>query len=187
MDTRRSRFPPLHPCQGGSRPCNPKTTTDVRRRIDEEGMSFLGVRLHGNAMFCRAARFETLRRELGDGFESIKLPGEPAKPALEPPRSVPTIGLADREAEPTRAAASRVVAFCRSGSSLDPRDHRCGPATGLGYARGHLTPRRRRPRRAGTYGACRLFGQESAAYCNTTLRIPVACRAMVNRPVVVRQ
>jgi hypothetical protein len=57
-------------------------------------------------LFCRAARFETLRRELGDGFEELQVPGRSAKPHSEPPRSVLTIGLVDKEGEPTRAAVN---------------------------------------------------------------------------------
>lgn len=91
----------------------PEVMANARRRIDEEGLRFLGVRFHGDAMFCRAARFETLRRELGDGFEGIELPAKSAKPALEPPHSVLTIGLIDREGEPTRAAVDRVLGFLR--------------------------------------------------------------------------
>lgn len=37
--------------------------------------------------------FETLRRELGDGFEAIELPGSTAAPRAEPPHSVLTVGL----------------------------------------------------------------------------------------------
>jgi hypothetical protein len=84
---------------------------NARRRIDEEGLRFFGVRFHGDVLFCRAARFATLRRELGDGFEGIELPAKSANPAPEPPHSVLTIGLIDREGEPTRAAVDRVLGF----------------------------------------------------------------------------
>ncbi len=91
----------------------PEAMTNARRRVDEEGLKFLGVRFHGDTMFCRAARFATLRRALGDGFEGIELPAESANPAPEPPHSVLTIGLVDREGEPTRVAVDRVVYFLR--------------------------------------------------------------------------
>ena len=91
----------------------PEAMANARRRIDEEGLRFFGVRFHGDALFCRAARFATLRRELGDGFEAIELPAESANPAPEPPHSVLTIGLVDREGEPTRAAVDRVLGFLR--------------------------------------------------------------------------
>ena len=89
----------------------PETLANVRRRIKAEGLKVLGVRFEGDVLFCRAARFETLRRELGDGFEGIELPSSSAAPHLEPPHSVLTIGLIDRPGEPTRAAVDRILAF----------------------------------------------------------------------------
>ncbi len=89
----------------------PEALANARRRIDEEGLSFLGLRFHGDKLFCRPARFATLRRELGDGFEAVELPAESANPAPEPPHSVLTIGLVDRDGEPTRAAVDRVLHF----------------------------------------------------------------------------
>ena len=90
----------------------PETLANARRRIAEEGLKVLGVRFHGDVLFCRAARFRTLRRELGEGFEGLELPAASAKsPHPEPPHSVLTIGLVDREGEPTRAAVGRVLGF----------------------------------------------------------------------------
>ena len=91
----------------------PETLSNARRRIREEGLKVLGVRFTGDALFCRSPRFETLRRELGDGFEGIEVPGTDARQHPEPPHSVLTIGLVDREGEPTRAAVDRVVAFLK--------------------------------------------------------------------------
>ncbi len=89
----------------------PEAMANARRRIADEGLRFLGVRFHGDTMFCRAARFATLRRELGAGFEGIELPADSAKPAPEPPHSVLTINLIDKAGEPTRAAVDRILAF----------------------------------------------------------------------------
>lgn len=91
----------------------PETLDNVRRRIRDEGLRVLGVRFTGDVLFCRAARFETLRRELGAGFEGIEVPGRSAKQHPEPPHSVLTIGLIDREGEPTREAVDRVIGFLR--------------------------------------------------------------------------
>jgi dienelactone hydrolase len=91
----------------------PETLDNARRRIREEGMRVLGVRFTRDVLFCRAARFERLRRELGEGFEAVEVPGRSAKPHPEPPHSVLTIGLVDREGEPTRQAVERVIAFLR--------------------------------------------------------------------------
>ena len=89
----------------------PETLDNARRRIRDEGLKLLAVRFTGDVLFCRAARFKRLRRELGDGIETIEVPGKSAKPHAEPPHSVLTIGLVDREGEPTRAAVDRVIAF----------------------------------------------------------------------------
>ncbi len=89
----------------------PETLVNARRRIADEGLKVLGLRFHGDVLFCRAARFATLRRELGGGFEGHELPAASAKPQAEPPHSVLTIGLVDRHGEPTREAVDRVLSF----------------------------------------------------------------------------
>jgi len=89
----------------------PETLDNARRRVRDEGMRVLGVRFTGDVLFCRAARFDSLRRELGEGFEGIEVPGGSAKPHPEPPHSVLTIGLVDKEGEPTREAVDRVIEF----------------------------------------------------------------------------
>jgi dienelactone hydrolase len=89
----------------------PETLVNARRRIAEDGLRVLGLRFHGDALFCRPARFDTLRRELGSGFEGIELPASSSKLNPEPPHSVLTIGLIDKDGEPTRAAMDRVLAF----------------------------------------------------------------------------
>jgi hypothetical protein len=89
----------------------PETLENARRRIRHENLKFLGVRFDSDILFCRAARFETLRRELGEGFEGIEVPGRSAAPHAEPPHSVLTVGLVDRAGEPTRAAVDRVISF----------------------------------------------------------------------------
>ena len=89
----------------------PDTLDNARRRIRDEGLKVLGVRFTSDILFCRSARFESLRRELGSGFEAIEVPGTSAKPHAEPPHSVLTVGLVDREGEPTREAVDRVIAF----------------------------------------------------------------------------
>ena len=91
----------------------PETLDNARRRIGEEGLKVLGVRFTADVLFCRKARFETLQRELGDGFEAIEVPGASSKLHPEPPHSVLTIGLVDKEGEPTREAVDRVIAFLK--------------------------------------------------------------------------
>ena len=105
-------FPlPVTPGKAAAVHVTPETLVNARRRIGEEGLKVLGLRFHADVLFCRAARFATLRRELGEGFEGLELPATSANPHPEPPHSVLTIGLIDREGEPTRAAVDRVVPF----------------------------------------------------------------------------
>ena len=107
-------FPlPITPARAAACHVTPETFVNARRRIAEDGLRVLGLRFHGDTLFCRAPRFDTLRRELGEGFEGIELPGSSSKPNPEPPHSVLTIGLIDREGEPTREAVDRVLAFLR--------------------------------------------------------------------------
>lgn len=107
-------FPlPLTKRKAASLHVTPATLDNARRRIREEGLKILGVRFTGDLLFCRSARFEALRRELGDGFEAVEVPGASARPHPEPPHSVLTVGLIDREGEPTRQAVERVIGFLR--------------------------------------------------------------------------
>ena len=105
-------FPlPITPRKAAALHVTPETLENARRRIEDEGMSVLGVRFTSDVLFCRAARFDSLRRELGHGFEAVEVPGRSAKPHPEPPHSVLTVGLVDREGEPTRDAVDRVIGF----------------------------------------------------------------------------
>jgi dienelactone hydrolase len=105
-------FPlPITPAKAAALHVTPETLANARRRIAEEGLKVLGVRFRGDVLFCRAARFATLRRELGEGFVGIELPASSAKLQPEPPHSVLTIGLIDRQGEPTREAVDQVLRF----------------------------------------------------------------------------
>jgi dienelactone hydrolase len=84
------------------------------------GDRVLGLRFKGDPM-SPAARFATLRRELGDAFEAIEIDDRHANPkAPYPvPHSVLTSHLIDRDGEPTKEAAKRVIGFFRE--RLQPR------------------------------------------------------------------
>ncbi len=90
---------------------SPETLQTLRRRATDEGLSVLGLRFQGDPI-CRQARFDTLARALGDGFEAIVLPDQAAnQDAPKPAHSVLTLHLIDRDGEPTKAALRRVLAF----------------------------------------------------------------------------
>lgn len=77
-----------------------------------KGDKVLGLRFKGD-LTSPTERFETLRRELGDAFEGIEIDDKFANPKSPEPRphSVLTEDLIDRDGEPTREAAKRVIAF----------------------------------------------------------------------------
>jgi dienelactone hydrolase len=88
----------------------------VRDRTRREGLVVRGYRFEG-VTICRATRFETLGRELGDAFVSRTLPDSAANPrgpmarSGKPPHSIFTGDLIDAPGEPTRAAVDEVIAF----------------------------------------------------------------------------
>jgi dienelactone hydrolase len=85
----------------------------IRNRVEEEGLLVRGYRFEGDT-FCRATRFETLRRELGNGFVGTNLPDRAANPkGRKPPHSVFTTELVDGAGQPTRAAVDEVIGFFR--------------------------------------------------------------------------
>ena len=62
---------------------------------------------------CTAARFRALRRELGEGFESIEIDSSPGNPwgIKRIAHSVLTEELVDDDKHPTKQALERVLAF----------------------------------------------------------------------------
>ena len=74
----------------------------VKQRVRDDGLCVMGLRFAGDPMVPRK-RFETLERELGDGFIGIEIPGRG--------HSVLTEHLVDEPGHPTRVALDRVIAF----------------------------------------------------------------------------
>jgi dienelactone hydrolase len=76
------------------------------------GACVMGLRFTGDP-FCFPERFETLRRELGDGFIAVELDSSDGNPYGHPKKahSVLTEHLDDREGTPTRAALDQVLGF----------------------------------------------------------------------------
>ena len=83
----------------------------VKARVDE-GACVMGLRFTGDP-YCFPERFETLRRELGDGFIAVELDSSEGSPYGHPKKahSVLTEHLDDREGTPTRAAFDQVLDF----------------------------------------------------------------------------
>ena len=95
----------------GAIDASPAEIACARRRHAEEGLTVLGLRFRGDP-FVQDARFETLKRELGEAFEAIELDPQDAAPGpMAHPHSVLTVNLA--EEGPTKAAEQRVIAFFR--------------------------------------------------------------------------
>ena len=82
-------------------------------KINNHGARILGLRFRGDPM-CRAARFETMRKEFGTAFEAIEIEDRFANPKASPPaHSVLTRHLIDAAGQPTQAALARTLSFLR--------------------------------------------------------------------------
>lgn len=84
----------------------------IRQRTREDGLCALGLRFSGDVA-CSAARFDTLRRELGDAFTGIEIDSSPGNPhrIAKGAHSVLTVDLVDEPGHPTRDALDEVMAF----------------------------------------------------------------------------
>jgi dienelactone hydrolase len=80
------------------------------KRRSAEGVTLLGLRFTHDFM-CPKERFDTLRRELGEGFEAIEIDSSPGNPHGIPriAHSVLTNDLVVEEGHPTQVALSRVL------------------------------------------------------------------------------
>jgi dienelactone hydrolase len=84
----------------------------VKARVVGDGACVLGLRFTADR-YVRAERFETLRRELGDGFIAVEIDSGPGNPhgIKRGAHSVLTLDLVDEPGHPTRAALDQVLAF----------------------------------------------------------------------------
>jgi dienelactone hydrolase len=84
----------------------------IKKRVREEGLKVLGLRFTADPI-CTRARFETLRRELGEGFEGIEIDSGPDNPwgIKRVAHSVLTEELVDDDGHPTKQALDRVLGF----------------------------------------------------------------------------
>lgn len=84
----------------------------IKARVADEPCPVLGLRFTEDP-FVRAARFDRLRAELGDGFVAVEIDSSKGNPdgIARTAHSVVTEDLVDREGHPTRAALDQVMAF----------------------------------------------------------------------------
>lgn len=83
---------------------------NLKQRV-AKGDKVLGLRFTKDPA-CPAARFDALRRELGQGFEAIEIDSKFGNPAGNPrAHSVVTTDLVDEAGHPTRQALDRVLGF----------------------------------------------------------------------------
>jgi len=107
---------PSVPFPFGAKRCAALGISDEElRRVKERvagGTSVLGLRFSDDPM-SRHDRFETLRRELGDGFIGVELDSSKGNAHGHPKaaNSVLTEHLDDREGTPTRQALDQVLSF----------------------------------------------------------------------------
>lgn len=92
----------------------------VKERV-AAGQCVIGLRF-SNDPFCYEERFDTLRRELGEGFIAVELDSSEGNPHGHPKQahSVLTEHLDDRPGTPTRQALDQVLDFFRSRLELAP-------------------------------------------------------------------
>jgi dienelactone hydrolase len=90
----------------------PADLARVRQRVTDDGVCVLGLRFTGDP-FVRPDRFETLRRELGDGFIGVEIDSSEGNPwgHRKAAHSVLTEDLDDREGQPTHDALAQVLDF----------------------------------------------------------------------------
>lgn len=89
--------------------CSAAEFSCVKRRLQDEDLSVLGLSFHGDR-FVPPGRFEMLRDELGDRFEAWQLKQEDGQQGTGvPSHSVLTIHLAN--SGPTREAEARTIGF----------------------------------------------------------------------------
>ncbi|MDJ0866476.1 MAG: dienelactone hydrolase family protein [Myxococcota bacterium] len=102
---------PLGSERRGALHLSPEDLAVVKKRV-ANGCPVLGMRFTHDPM-CRGDRFDTLRRELGDGFEGIEIDSGPGNPhgIARSAHSVVTNDLVDEAGHPTRAALERVLGF----------------------------------------------------------------------------
>jgi len=88
------------------------TLVAIKKRVAEDDACVLGLRFTGDGA-VPPRRFESLRRELGDGFISVEIDSSQGNPhgIKKTAHSVLTEDLVDEEGHPTHAALHQVLDF----------------------------------------------------------------------------
>jgi len=93
---------------------SPDDLAAVKKRVTDDGVCVLGLRFTGDRLVPKE-RFETLRRELGDGFIGVEIDSSKGNewdhPAVA--HSVLTEHLVDEPGQPTQEALHQVLDFFR--------------------------------------------------------------------------
>jgi len=91
---------------------SPAELDHIAERCASEDRAVLGLRFTHDPL-CPAARFDTLRRALGDRFEAIEIDSGPGNPwgLTRAAHSVVTRDLVDASGHPTVEARDRVLSF----------------------------------------------------------------------------
>ena len=96
--------------RGATIDASPAEIACAKARFAAEDLSMIGLRFRSDGL-VPDLRWEFLKREFGDRFESIELEDADARPSFIPPHSVLTLHLADHG--PTKDAEHRVIQFFR--------------------------------------------------------------------------
>lgn len=99
---------------------SPQDLEGVRQRLVRDDLTVLAYRFAGDR-FCRAERFASYARALGDRFVARVLPDSAANTEVPPffaqhvpcPHSVLTVHLIDEAGQPTVAARDEILAFLK--------------------------------------------------------------------------
>ncbi len=103
--------PASNPKAAAAIDASPAEIACARKRFEDEDLTLMGLRYKSDKL-VPDARWETLKREFGDRFESVELNDEDAAPAMIPPHSVLTLHL--RPDGPSKAAEQRLIQFFKT-------------------------------------------------------------------------
>lgn len=98
---------------------SPGELATIKRRVEDDGLRVLGLCFTHDSKVPRA-RFETLRRELKQGFEAVEIDSGPGNRhgIKKSAHSVLTVDLVRESGHPTEQALQRTLAFLHE--RLDP-------------------------------------------------------------------